>query len=94
MQHALPHTIQSKSGEKLIFHRIENEPDGVHAAMNNSRSAQPEIFDRAYLLRRYRRKYDMLEIPAFVKKVVFPAAYGLGLVLGKYRKFRGAPQPR
>ncbi len=181
MQHALPHTIQSKNGEKLIFHRIENEPDGdrlivenfvdpnagppmhvhfqqdegftvvsgqigyqvlgeeiqyagpgstlefkrgvphrfwnagtttlhctgwikpantfvfflsgVYTAMNNSRTPQPEIFDSAYLLRRYRREYDMLEIPAFVKKMVFPVVYALGKVLGKYRKFRNAPQP-
>ena len=66
---------------------------GVYTAMNNSASPQPEIFDSAYLLRRYRREYDMLEIPPFVKKVIFPAAYGLGTLLGKYRKFRDAPQP-
>ncbi len=177
----LPHTIQNKHGEKLIFHRIESEPDGdrlivenfvspnagppmhvhfqqeesltvvsgkigyqmlgqeaqyagpgdtiefrrgvphrfwnagtdtlncmgwvkpvntfmfflggIYNAIDNSKSPQPELFDSAYLLHRYRREYDMLEIPAFVKKVVFPIAYGLGTVLGKYRKFQNAPQP-
>lgn len=35
MQHALPHTIQSKSGEKLIFHRLEAEPDGDRLIVEN-----------------------------------------------------------
>lgn len=66
---------------------------GVYEAINNSASDRPEFFDGAYLLHRYRREYDMLEIPRFVKKIVFPIAYRLGSLLGKYRKFEGAPQP-
>ena len=35
MTNTLPHTIQSKSGEKLIFHRIETEPDGDRLIVEN-----------------------------------------------------------
>jgi hypothetical protein len=35
----------------------------------------------------------MLEIPAFVRHVVMPVVYVLGLATGRYRKYRDAPPP-
>jgi hypothetical protein len=32
-------------------------------------------------------------LPAFVTAVVIPIVYRLGVVLGKYRKFKDAPAP-
>ncbi len=54
---------------------------------------RPGIFDAAYLLNRYRSEFDMLSIPNFVKKVVFPVVLFFGKLLGKYTKFEGAPEP-
>jgi hypothetical protein len=35
----------------------------------------------------------MLEMPRVVKKLVLPVVYRLGLLLGRYRHFEGAPEP-
>jgi hypothetical protein len=42
---------------------------------------------------RYRSEYAMLELPAFVRRVVMPIVYLTGRVIGKYAKYREAPQP-
>lgn len=67
--------------------------DAIYAAQNKTGTDRPELFDAAYLTHRYRSEYEMMDIPPVVKKVVMPIVYGLGVVLGKYRKFRHAPQP-
>lgn len=65
----------------------------IFEAQKKSGKAQPEIFDAAYLLTRYASEYDMLVIPRFVRKVIMPLIYQLGLLLGKYKHFAGAPEP-
>jgi quercetin dioxygenase-like cupin family protein len=65
----------------------------VYAAQNKTGSERPEKFDGAYLLKRYASEYDMVEIPPFVKKVIIPVTYYIGLLLGKYKHFRNAPEP-
>jgi mannose-6-phosphate isomerase-like protein (cupin superfamily) len=52
---------------------------------------RPSTFDAAYLLDRYRSEFDMLDIPGFVKKAVFPLVLFFGKLMGKHRKFKGAP---
>ena len=54
---------------------------------------RPGLFDGAFLMTRYRSEFEMLEIPAFVRRVVMPIVYMVGTALGKYRKFAGAPEP-
>lgn len=65
----------------------------IFAAQQKSGTSRPELFDTAYLMTRYAREYDMLEIPRFVKKVILPVMYNLGRLLGKYKHFEGAPEP-
>lgn len=65
----------------------------IYAAQNKANSAQPEIFDGAYLMTRYSSEYALAGLPAFVKKLVIPATYYLGKLLGKYRHFKNAPEP-
>ena len=65
----------------------------VYAAQNKSRTPEPERFDGAYLLRRYASEYDLPEIPRFVKKVIIPATYFVGKLIGRYRHFKDAPKP-
>lgn len=65
----------------------------MYAAQRKSGQARPETFDAAYLMTRYSAEYDMLEIPVFVKKVIMPATYYIGKLLGKYEHFKDAPEP-
>jgi quercetin dioxygenase-like cupin family protein len=65
----------------------------VYAAQNKSGSGRPETFDAAYLLTRYAAEYDLVEMPRFVKKVIMPATYFVGKILGKYKHFKNAPAP-
>ena len=65
----------------------------IYAAQKKSGKSEPEKFDGAYLLTRYGGEYDLPEIPAFVKKTIIPLTYQIGKLLGKYKKFEGAPKP-
>ncbi|RDC65521.1 cupin domain-containing protein [Adhaeribacter pallidiroseus] len=65
----------------------------IYEAQNKSGKAQPETFDGAYLLTRYAQEYDLPGIPTFVKKTVMPFTYKVGLMLGKYKHFKDAPEP-
>jgi quercetin dioxygenase-like cupin family protein len=65
----------------------------IYAAQNKAHSHRPEAFDSAYLLTRYSSEYDIVDMPAFVKKVVIPTTYFIGKALGKYRHFDDAPEP-
>ncbi|MBL7826904.1 MAG: cupin domain-containing protein [Saprospiraceae bacterium] len=65
----------------------------LYAAQNKSGSHQPEAFDGAYLMVKYASEYDVIGIPAFVKKIIFPITYFIGRLLGKYSHFKDAPAP-
>jgi uncharacterized cupin superfamily protein len=65
----------------------------LYAAQNKTGTSQPEQFDAAYLITRYKTEYDLPGIPAFVKKVILPITYQVGRMLGKYKKFEDAPEP-
>ncbi len=54
---------------------------------------RPDPFVAAFLIRRYRSEFAMLEIPAFVQRFVFPLQVTVGRLLGKYRRFADAPEP-
>ena len=54
---------------------------------------RPGLFDTAFLMRRYRNEFAVLEIPAIVRVVVLPVVYVVGLILGKFEKFKDAPAP-
>lgn len=65
----------------------------LYDAQNKSGKAEPEPFDGAYLLTRYRSEYSMSEMPGFVRHFIIPTTYFIGKLTGKYRKFRDAPEP-
>jgi quercetin dioxygenase-like cupin family protein len=54
---------------------------------------RPGLFDAAFLVTRYRTEFALLDLPAFVTAVVIPIVYRMGVVLGKYEKFKDAPAP-
>jgi hypothetical protein len=74
-------------------HNFEYFLTHIYDSMKANGGKQPGTFDAAYLLDRYRSEFDMLDIPSFVKKVIFPVVLFLGKLLGMHRKFGGAPEP-
>ena len=61
--------------------------------MKRSGQKRPGFFDAAFLLTRYRSEIRMLDIPAVVQKVAFPVLLAAGTLLGKYDRFKDAPEP-
>jgi quercetin dioxygenase-like cupin family protein len=66
---------------------------GTLFASAKENGGRPGLFDAAFLITRYRSEYAILAIPALVQRLVIPVVYALGVVLGRYGKFRDAPEP-
>ncbi|MVM29132.1 cupin domain-containing protein [Spirosoma sp. HMF4905] len=64
----------------------------IHKSVNAG-NGKPSLFDIAYLMRRYKSEFYMLEIPAFVQATFFPFMIFIGSLLGKYKKYADAPEP-
>jgi quercetin dioxygenase-like cupin family protein len=64
----------------------------IYRSMNEN-GGRPGMYDVAYLLRRYKTEFRMLEIPTFVQKLIFPVVLFLGSISGKKKKFVDAPDP-
>ena len=74
-------------------HNVEYFLTAVFGSMKRTGRKRPGFFDAAFLLTRYRSEMRMLEIPAVVQKVAFPVLLAVGKALGKYDKFKDAPEP-
>lgn len=96
----VPHRFWN-AGEEVLQCRAWVKPahnfvyflTAVFAAQKKSGSHKPDLFDMAFLLRRYKSEFDMTELPVFVKKVILPVMYVIGSMRGKYKKFSDAPAP-
>jgi quercetin dioxygenase-like cupin family protein len=65
----------------------------IFASANASGNGRPNLLDAAYLSRRYRSEYGMLQIPALVQRLLFPVLIAIGSMTGRYAKYRNAPEP-
>ena len=65
----------------------------LYASTKRNGGGRPDPFDAAFLMRRYRSEFAMLEIPAAVQRLVFPVQVAVGRLLGRYRKYADAPEP-
>lgn len=99
-QRGVPHRFWAEGQQPLHIkgwvapaHSLVFYLSSLYAAQNKTGSGRPETFDGAYLLTRYASEYDVVGMPAFVKKVLLPTTYYLGRLLGKYPHFQHAPQP-
>ena len=54
---------------------------------------RPDIFEIAWLVRRYRSEFALTDIPPAVQRIVFPFQVLIGQLLGKYAKYADAPEP-
>lgn len=79
-------------GEIWPPHNIEYFLGEIYRSSREHGGGRPGAFDSAYLLRKYSTEFDMLGIPAFVKKVIFPVVLFLGKLQGKDKRFKNAPE--
>jgi len=93
------HRFWNSGNDVLIGKGYITPPDNIEyflgaifASIKNSRSGRPSLFDSAFLLTKYKSEFDMVEIPALVKTVVFPIVLMIGRIMGKGKKFRDAPK--
>jgi quercetin dioxygenase-like cupin family protein len=96
----VPHRFWNAGDDELVCTGHARPPQNVeyfltqlYASMRRSGGKRPGLFDTAYLLRRYRDEFGMLEIPAPVQRFVFPVVVAVGRLLGKHRRFADAPEP-
>jgi len=66
----------------------------IYASTKRSGGKRPDPFDAVFLMWRYRYEFTMVDVPAVVGRLVFPIQYAFGKLLGKYRKYADAPEPK
>lgn len=70
---------------------IEYFLEQMFASQRAENNDRPNTFDAAFLARRYRSEFGMLEIPSLVQRVVFPILVAIGTLTGRFRKYADAP---
>lgn len=73
-------------------HSIVFYLSAIFEAQKKSGKPQPEMFDGAYLITKYKSEYDLPEIPFFAKRVLLPVICLIGKISGKYGHFKDAPK--
>jgi quercetin dioxygenase-like cupin family protein len=86
-------TMMKGTGRVWPIHNIEYFLTEIYRSVKAGKGHRPSLMDTAFLLRRYRSEFDMLEIPPFVKRTILPAAYFVGKLTGAFKKFDNAPAP-
>ena len=94
------HRFWNAGDEDLVCTGSIRPPDTVEyylteifASMKRNGGKRPGLFDAAYLSHRYRSEFETLEVPAPVRRLVFPVVATAGRLLGLHRRFAGAPEP-
>ena len=65
----------------------------LFASTRKNGAGRPDPFDAAFLIRRYRSEFAMVDISAAAQRFAFPVLVVVGKLLGRYRKYAGAPEP-
>jgi quercetin dioxygenase-like cupin family protein len=66
---------------------------GTLFASSKENGGRLALFDAAFLVTRYRTEFALLDMPLVVQRVLIPIVCAVGVVLGRYRKFKDAPAP-
>ena len=92
-ERGVAHRFWNAGDEILICRGVVNPAYSLETFLTeifNSTKAngkRPSTFDAAYLQNKYKSEFELLAIPVFVKKVIFPVVLIFGRLLGKHRKF-------
>jgi quercetin dioxygenase-like cupin family protein len=96
----VPHRFWNAGEDELVCtgyarppHNLEYFLTEIYASMRRNGGKRPGAFDGAYLSRRYRDEFAMLDIPQPFQRFVFPVVVAVGKALGWDRRFRDAPEP-
>jgi quercetin dioxygenase-like cupin family protein len=65
----------------------------IYASTKRRGGVGADPFEAAFLVRRYRSEFALVEVPAAVQRFVFPLQVAVGTLLGRYRRYAGAPEP-
>jgi hypothetical protein len=65
----------------------------LYASTRKNGGSRPDPFDAAFLIRRYRSEFALVEIPPPVQRFILPVQVVFGKLLGRYRKYANAPEP-
>jgi quercetin dioxygenase-like cupin family protein len=94
------HRFRNAGDDELVCTGSVRPPDNleyflgqIYASMRAGGGERPRMFDAAYLLTRYRTEFAMTDIPRPVQRLVFPVILAAGRLLGRHRRFDGAPEP-
>lgn len=74
-------------------HNVEYFLAEVYDSTRRHGGTRPGALDAAYLSWRYRAEFAMVEVPAPVRRIVFPLLVLAGTLLGRFRRYAGAPPP-
>lgn len=95
-----PHRFWNAGAEDLLCTGFIRPPENaeyflteLYDSINRSGGERPDPSEVAWLLHRYRSEFDMMAIPDFVKKVIFPLQRTIGRLTGRYRRYDDAPPP-
>jgi hypothetical protein len=64
----------------------------LFASMQRRGDGRPALFDVAFLARRYRSEYAIVQVPAALQRFAFPVIVALGQLLGRYKHYADAPE--
>ena len=94
------HRFWNAGEDDLVCSGYVRPPDNIeyfltqiYASTRAGGGKRPRLFDAAYLLSRYGSEFGMPDIPAPVQRFVFPVVVAAGRLLGRHRRFAGAPEP-
>ena len=94
------HRFWNAGQEQLVCSGWVSPPNNVeyflaelYASSRRAGGARPDPFDAAFLFGRYRSEFGMVGVPAPVRRVVLPLMRIAGRLLGRQRRFAGAPEP-
>jgi quercetin dioxygenase-like cupin family protein len=81
------------TGYVTPVHNLEYFLTEMFASTARHGKGRPDPFEAAFLVTRYRSELAMVEIPAAVRRVVFPVLVAAGRLLGRYARYADAPPP-
>ena len=94
------HRFWNAGDDELVGSGHIRPPDNVEyflteifASTRRAGGKRPGLFDGAYLSHHYRSEFELMAVPAPVRRFVFPAVAAVGSLFGLHRRFAGAPEP-